>query len=87
MSPNETKGNDLPRWDKILQALDDKLQLGLLEHLRRAVSYHFESQVLYIEAADNKDYEYLSRESVKQQLKIISEDSANVDEIIIRKAP
>ena len=29
----ETKGNDRARWEKLLAALDDKLQFGLLEHL------------------------------------------------------
>ena len=41
-------GNDQPRWQILLNELDKKFQLGLLEKLRAVKSYHFETNTLLI---------------------------------------
>ena len=58
---SSTKGNNPERWEKLLDELDEKLQLGLLEHLKRVTSYHFEEDILYLQAGSDADYEYLSK--------------------------
>ena len=85
MNPSAKRGNNPERWDRLLADLDDKLQLGLLEHLKRVTSYHFEEDILYIEAADLKDQEYLLREGVITQLKLLAEASIRTDNVKIKK--
>ena len=85
MNPSAKRGNNPDRWDLLLAALDEKLQLGLLDRLKRINSYHFEAEVLYIEPGDAKDQEYLMRESAVQQLKLLAEDSIKVENVKIKK--
>jgi hypothetical protein len=87
MSPSAKRGNNPERWELLLTDLDEKLQLGLLEHLKRINSYHFEEDVLYIEAADLKDQEYLLRDPVLHQLKLLAESCIKVDNVKIKKIP
>ena len=85
MNPSAKRGNNPERWDLLLATLDEKLQLGLLEHIKRITSYHFEEDILYIEAGDAKDQEYLVRDPVLQQLKLLAEDCIKVDNVKIKK--
>lgn len=85
MSQSSKRGNDPERWEKLLTALDEKLQLGLLEHLKRISSYHFEENVLYVECNDGKDQAYLCKEPVLQQLKLLAEDAIKVEAVKIKK--
>ena len=78
------KGNNPQVWEKLLETLDEKLQFGLLEHLRRIASYHFEESVLYIEAGSEADAEYLKRESVLQQLQVFVSDVSKVEKVKIK---
>lgn len=86
MSSETSKGNRPEVWDKLLAALDEKLQLGLLERLRNAASYHFEADVLYIEPGDDDDAEYLSRDAVFQQLQLFAQDVTKVEKVKIRRS-
>ncbi|NDC37529.1 MAG: hypothetical protein EBZ48_05705 [Proteobacteria bacterium] len=85
MNSSSKRGNDPERWEALLAALDDKLQLGLLEHLKRVNSYHFEENILYVECADVKDHTYLTKDPVLQQLKLLAEDSIKVESVKIKK--
>ena len=85
MNPSAKRGNNPERWERLLADLDDKLQLGLLEHLKRVTSYHFEEDILYIEPADPKDQDYLLRDPVLHQLKLLAETSIQVDNVKIKK--
>lgn len=85
MNASSKRGNDPERWESLLAALDEKLQLGLLEHLKRVTSYHFEENILYIECGDLKDQSYLSKDPVLQQLKLLAEDSIKIESVKIRK--
>lgn len=78
------KGNDRGRWEKYLNALDEKLQLGLLDHLRKVAGYHFEGDVLYIEPATAEEMTYLSRDPVLQQLQLHAQDSIGITEVRIK---
>ena len=49
MSDGAAKGNNPVLWDKFLADLDEKLQLGLLDRMRRVQAYHFESDTLFLE--------------------------------------
>ncbi len=84
MNASSKRGNNPETWDKILMLLDEKLQLGLLEHLKRVSSYHFEDNTLFIEPGDSKDCEYLKREPVLHQLKILAEDVSGVRTVKIK---
>ena len=84
MNPSAKRGNNPERWERLLSDLDEKLQLGLLEHLKRVNSYHFEEDILYIEPADAKDQEYLTKDAVLTQLKLLA-DCINVDNVKVKK--
>lgn len=85
MGSSSSKGNNAELWDKLLTELDDKLQLGLLDHLKRIASYHFEDDVLYVEPGTAEDEKYLTRDSVLQQLELLAQVACKVDRVKIRK--
>jgi hypothetical protein len=84
MSEGSAKGNNPALWDKFLADLDDKLQLGLLDRLRRVQAYHFESETLFIEAGSPEDEAYLQKGAQFQQLALLAEHSTGVREVKIR---
>ncbi len=86
MSPSAIKGNRPEAWDKFLSELDEKLQLGLLDRLERINSYHFEENVLYIEAGNTPDYDYLTKDTFFQQLQLLAQDAIKVDKVVVKKA-
>lgn len=71
---------------KLLDALDEKLQLGLLDHLRRVTSYHFEGGTLTIEPGEGNDYSYLSKPAVQQQLELFAQDTTAIEKLVLKKA-
>lgn len=79
------KGNNPEVWEKLLATLDERLQLGLLDHLKRINSYHFEGSVLFIEPGSNADFEYLNRKTVHQQFETFAKEVAKVERIEIKK--
>ena len=86
MHPSASKGNNPALWNKLLDFLDEKLQLGLLDHLRRVASYHFEAEVLYVEPAGGDDLDYLSRPVMQQQLQLLAEEAVRVTKVVVKKA-
>ena len=85
MTPSAAKGNNPERWEKLLDYLDQKLQLGLLDHLKRITSYHFEEETLYVVPGSEKDLGYLSRPAVLQQFEILAQDALKLEKVKIRK--
>lgn len=85
MHPSSSKGNNPELWNKLLEELDERLQLGLLDYLKRIASYHFEDQTLTIQAASEDDFTYLSRSAVSTQLKIFAEEIAGIEKIKLVK--
>lgn len=79
------KGNDPQRWESLLKLLDEKLQLGLLDHLKKVNSYHFEDDTLFLEPASKEEAQYLARESVVQQLKLLAQDVVRITEVKVTK--
>jgi hypothetical protein len=77
-------GNDSPRWNTLLTELDKKFQLGLLEKLRSAKSFHFEGNSLHIECHSKSDLDYLSKPAVKTQLAVFAGDAIKVEEIFFK---
>lgn len=73
-------------WQSLLAALDEKLQLGLLNHLKRCDSYDIDHDTLFITPANEADEEYLQREETVQHLLLIAEDSIGSKAIVIRSA-
>lgn len=86
MSSSTNKGNNPERWQKFLDTLDEKLQLGLLNYLQRISSYHFEGDDLYIEPGSAEDTEYLRRDSVLQHLQLLAQDAITVDRVKIKSS-
>ena len=84
MNESQSKGNDPARWEKLLANLDEKLQLGLLEYLRRVNAYHFEEDILYIEPANQEDHQYLEQDAVFQQLQIYAQHAVGVDKVKLK---
>ena len=78
-------GNDPARWEKLLNELDEKLQFGTLERLRRVSSYHFEGDALIISLERSDDYDYLSKAATKTQLQIFAQDASGVTSIEVKK--
>ena len=85
MSDGNAKGNNPERWEKLLMALDEKLQLGLLDRLRRVKTYNFEDNILTIEPNSADDNEYLSKEPFFHQLEILAKDALGVDGVRIKQ--
>lgn len=79
------KGNNPERWQKLLDALDEKLQLGLLDRLKKIASYHFEEDVLYLNPASAEDEAYLSRETHFHQLELFAQETIAVDRVKIKR--
>lgn len=84
MSDGSTKGNNPQLWTKLLEDLDEKLQLGLLDKLRRVQGYHFEGQVLFIDPSSDEDHAYLSKTATRQHLELLAQDATGVKEVRIR---
>lgn len=80
----EAKGNNPELWTKLVDALDDKLQMALLDKIRRISSYHFEDDILFIEAGTAEDEEYLKKSSTSQQLQLFAQDATKVREVRIK---
>ncbi len=85
MHPSSKRGNNPELWGKLLDLLDDKLQLGLLDHLKRVTSYHFEDSIFTVQPERKSDYEYLSKSSVSQQLTIFVKDLCDCSKMIVNK--
>lgn len=81
---SDIQGNDSERWKKLLDLLDEKLQLGLLDHLNKLKSYHFESDNLYLEPENKADAEYFENDAFFQQLKVLANDAVGVENVIIK---
>lgn len=85
MNITSSKGNNPERWEKLLTGLDEKLQLGLLDKLRRITAYHFEEDTLFIEPGSDEDGDYLKKDSVLQQLELLAQDIINIEKVKIKK--
>ena len=83
MVPTAKKGNNPEKWDTFLTALDEKLQLGLLKYLKNISSYHFEENILYVEPGSETDYNYLTKDAVLQQLRLMAQDILQVEDVKI----
>lgn len=83
MNASSLKGNNPELWEKFLAELDDKLQLGLLDRLRRITAYHFENDILYLETSIAEDEQYLKKPAVAQQLILFAEEVTGVKEVKI----
>ena len=81
-----SKGNDPDRWQRLLDSLDEKLQLGLLDQLRKVQSYHFEGNSLFLEGFSKEQCEYLSRPVVLQQLQFLAQDAIGIQEVHLKPA-
>lgn len=84
MYHSAAQGNAPERWQALLSLLDEKLQFGLLEHLRKVKVYHFEGDVLYLETASEEAAKTLSSHHVFQQLEIMAQDSTGVTAVKIK---
>jgi len=84
MSDGPAKGNNPQLWDRLLAHLDEKLQLGLLDRLRRVQANHFEGDTLFIEADSLEDNAYLNKGSNLQQLTLLAQDATGVEAIKFR---
>ena len=84
MTSSKDRGNNPELWQRLLDTLDDKLQLGLLDHLKRVASYHFEEDILYIEPGNPEDAQYLNRPGVFQQLQIYAKHSIKAERVKIK---
>ena len=83
MCADTSKGNNPVLWQKLLDEIEDKLQLGLLDHLRRVTAYHFEDDLLIIAPSNDSDKEYFERPAILQTLKLFAEKTANVSRVRI----
>lgn len=81
---NSIAGNDTARWEMFLHSLDEKLQFGLLDNVRRVSGYHFEGSILYLEIANKDVEEYLRKDSNFQQLQVLAQAAVKVEKVILR---
>ena len=83
MTSSSSKGNNPELWGKLLDELDEKMQFALLEKIRRAVAYHFEGDLLIIEAASPQDKDYFQKETVQLQLQLFAGKISGVNKVKI----
>jgi hypothetical protein len=83
MTESKARGNCPELWERLLSELDDKLQLGLLDRLRRVAAYHFETEILFIDPSSPEDCAYLNKGTTLQQLELFAQDAARVSEVRI----
>jgi len=81
MSDGVAKGNNPALWEKFLADLDEKLQLGLLDRMRRVQAYHFESDTLFLEPGSKDDEAYLQKGAQFTQLCLLVQDSTGASEV------
>ena len=79
------KGNNPELWDKLLMALDEKLQLGLLDRLRKVHTYHFEEDILYLQPLNSEEEEHLTKDTFIQQLQLLAQDAIGIEKVKIKK--
>ena len=84
MSDGAVKGNNPDLWQKLLAELDEKLQLGLLDRMKRVRAYHFESDTLFIELGNEEDEKYFKNGGSFQHLELIAQDATRVREVRLR---
>ena len=85
MNPSSNRGNHPERWEKLLHELDEKLQLGLLDQLRKINSYHFEDDsLLLIEPSSPEQEKYLTKLFVLQQLEVLASECIGIKKVSIR---
>ncbi|NCU93383.1 MAG: hypothetical protein EBV54_04505 [Burkholderiaceae bacterium] len=58
--------------------------MGLLDRVRRVKAYHFESDILFIEFANEDDEGYFKKGGSLQHLELIAQDATGVRELRIR---
>ena len=85
MAETRTNGNNPERWEKLLNLLDERLQLGLLDRLKKVSTYHFEEDLLIIEPASKEEYEYFAREGIRQQVELFAREACRIDVVKIKK--
>ena len=78
-------GNNPELWDKLLNFLDERLQLGLLDHLKHTRSYHFEDKILTLQPDDAQVYDYLSKAAVFQQLLLLAQEATGIEKLKIER--
>lgn len=84
MTDSAGSDSDAKMWNKLISCLDDKLQFGLLERVRRVVEYKFEGDTLIVAPGSSEDAAYLRKDSVHQQLTLFAEQSTKVKRVIVR---
>jgi hypothetical protein len=80
-------GNNPQLWSKFLDTLDERLQFGLLSHLKGCSSYHFEEATLFIEFEQQQEIDYFNKAATNQQLQILAKDILSIEKVIVRSAP
>lgn len=70
-----------------MDSLDEKLQFGLLDHVRKVASYHFEERTLYLEPASAEEASYLNRSPILQQIQLIAQDIIGVEQVVVKNPP
>lgn len=83
MDISAKRGNKPELWSTILTHLDDRLQLGLLDRLRRVNSYELEENRLIIEPGTFEDEMYLRKDAVYNQLRVLAGDALDTGTLAI----
>jgi len=85
MNGSVNKGNNTECWTALLDSLSEKLQLNLLDKLRKVTSYHFEDGKLFIIPSSFAEYEYFLKDHVAKQLNLLAQDACKVKKVEILK--
>jgi hypothetical protein len=81
------KGNNPVLWSKLIEHLDERLQLGLLDKVKKATHYHFEEDTLIVEVGTVQDEQYLTKDVVFQQFTLLAQDATGITNLVIRLKP
>jgi len=76
---------DTAIWKQILQILDEKLQLGVLQQSRAVVDYKFEAEHLTLFVATDEAFDFFNSEINQQRLIILSRPAIWMEKVSVER--
>ena len=73
-------------WEKVLEALEDKLQFGILEQARSVVRVQLQGSELLLTCANPEAAEFFNAHVNQQRLILLTRGLANIEKITTQVA-
>jgi len=77
------KGPEINLWEKVLDLLEDKLQMGLLQQARAVKSARVEGHDLVLTVSSAESKEFFSAHVNQQRLLILARPIASFERVVV----